>query len=326
MFRYCTVPISNSSGMYDMNRFSHSALTDQAILDITQTRGVAAQTWLMGLPTILLSCEQHWNLEIEKPFPNLSYNFVATAKRADGTKVVLKIGMADDVEFRNEAEALLLFDGRSAVRLLEYNPELGAMLLEKVEPGTPLHSLQNDEQSTVVAAEVMKKLWRPAPSHNAFPSTTDWANGLQRLRQRFNGGTGPLPKSLVEESERIFSQLHASQAEAVLLHGDLHYDNILSARRESWLAIDPKGVIGEPAYEVGALLRNPLPKLLNVPDPKDILSRRLDLFSQSLEIDRERLRSWGIAQAVLSAWWSIEGDEGNWQPAIKCAELLAALT
>ncbi len=303
----------------------HPALTEQAIDTIKQTRGPSALAWLKRLPDILHTCEERWSLRIERTFPNLSYNFAASARQQVGTEVVLKVGMADDMEFRNESHALKIFDGRGAVRLLEFASDLGAMLLEQLDPGTALESLVNDEQSTIIAAGVMRRLWRPVPSTHAFPATTDWAKGLQRLRQRFNGGTGPLPTSLVELSEKLFVELHSSQAESVLLHGDLHYGNILSAQRQSWLAIDPKGLIGEPAYEVGALLRNPLPELLTMPNPKRILSGRLDQFSEYLGLDRDRLCSWGLAQAVLSAWWSIESNENGWQPTIKCAELLAEL-
>ena len=91
--------------------------------------------------------------------------------------------------------------------------------------------------------------------------------------------------------------------------------------RESWLAIDPKGVIGEPAYEAGALLRN-LPAMS---DPKEITIKRLDILSASLNLDRRRLCAWALAQAVLSAWWSIEDGESEWYPSIQCAKLLANL-
>ena len=143
------------------------------------------------------------------------------------------------------------------------------------------------------------------------------------MRDRFGGTSGPLPEKLTGEAERLFAELLASQSEPVVLHGDLHHFNILAAERQPWLAIDPKGVVGEPEYEVGAFLRNPMPDLLSKPHPGSILARRLDQFSEELGFDRERLRSWGIAQAVLSAWWSIEDHGYGWEEAIRFAELLA---
>ncbi len=108
----------------------------------------------------------------------------------------------------------------------------------------------------------------------------------------------------------------------VLLHGDLHHDNILSADREPWLAIDPKGVVGEAEYEVGAFVRN---RLFAGPKPEMLLARRVDQFVDELGFDRERIVGWSLAQAVLSAWWSFEDSGHVWNEAIACAELLAEL-
>ena len=105
----------------------------------------------------------------------------------------------------------------------------------------------------------------------------------------------------------------------------MHHENILSATRAPWLAIDPKGIVGEPDYEVGALLRNPLPQLLNMPHPGRVTARRVDQLAEALGFDRARVRGWGLAQAVLSAWWCIEDSGYGWEPAIACAELLAAV-
>jgi streptomycin 6-kinase len=130
---------------------------------------------------------------------------------------------------------------------------------------------------------------------------------------------------LVERAEATFTEFLATPYEPVLLHGDLHHGNILTAQREPWLALDPKGVVGEAAYEVGAFLRNPMPRLLQGPDPGRLLARRVDQMAEELGFDRERLLRWGIAQAVLSAWWSYEDHGHGWEPAIACARYLMAI-
>ena len=152
-----------------------------------------------------------------------------------------------------------------------------------------------------------------------------WAQGLCRLRDRFEGGPGPFPAPLVDAAEGLFTELLASMAAPVLLHGDLHHANILAAERRPWLALDPKGVIGEAAYEVGAWLRNPWPGLLAEPHPGRILARRVDQCADELGFDRARLVGWGLAQAVLSAWWRLEDHGYGWEWGIACAELLAQL-
>jgi streptomycin 6-kinase len=128
-----------------------------------------------------------------------------------------------------------------------------------------------------------------------------------------------------EEAETLFAELLDSQSAPVLLHGDLHHDNILSAERLPWLAIDPKGLVGEPAYEAGALLRNLWEDRHPRSDPGRMLERRVRQLAEELDIDAARIRGWGVAQAVLSAWWTIEdnGDDGS--SAIAIAELLSAV-
>ena len=290
----------------------------------TELRGNAGRAWLARLPAIVAQYARQWSLTVGPPFPRLSYNYAAPAIRADGTPAVLKVCYPDR-EFIAEAEALRLCDGQGMVRLLAADLEQGALLLERLEPGTPLTTLTDDELATSIAAQVMRQLWRPAPADHSFPSVADWAAGLRRLRARFDGGSGPFPAALVDEAERLFADLLGSMAAPVLLHGDLHHGNVLAAQRRPWLAIDPKGIVGEPAYETGAFLRNPMPQLLAAPHPGRLLARRIDQFAEELGFDRARLRDWGLAQAVLSAWWVVEDHGHGWEPAIACAELLAAL-
>jgi streptomycin 6-kinase len=248
---------------------------------------------------------------------------VAPAERGDGTLAVLKVGVPDR-ELRTGLDALRLYNGQGMARLLEADEEWGAQLLERLMPGTPLGTLADDAAATSIAASVMRQLRRPAPADHRYPTVADWGRGFARLRQRFDGGSGPLPARLVGQAERLYAELSASMEAAVVLHGDLHHDNIVAATRAPWLAIDPKGVIGEPAYETGALLRNPRPRLLAFPDPLRVTRRRVDQLAEELGVERERIRGWGLAQAVLSAWWSIEDGDMGWEFAIAVAELLAA--
>ncbi|MBN1180492.1 MAG: phosphotransferase [Anaerolineae bacterium] len=290
---------------------------------MVELHGDAGVAWLEGLPRLVGACERQWSLTAGAPFVNLSYNYVAPAVRADGTPAILKIGFPNP-ELTTEIAALALYDGRGCARLLAVDPERGALLIERLVPGTPLAG-SDDEAATRVAAGVMRRLWRPAPVGHAFPTVARWAQGLARLRGRFDGGSGPLPRSLVERAEGLFADLLESMGEPVLLHGDLHHANILRAERETWLAIDPKGVVGEAEYDVGALLRNPLPWLLEQPDPAAVAARRVAVLADMLGFDPRRILGWGVAQAVLSAWWSIEDHGSGWEPAIRCAEIMHTL-
>jgi streptomycin 6-kinase len=130
---------------------------------------------------------------------------------------------------------------------------------------------------------------------------------------------------LFDKAEKLYAELSASMAEPVLLHGDLHQDNILSAEREPWLAVDPKGVIGEPVFETAALLRNFWPDILSVPDPKSLMARRIDQLSAELGFDRERIYDWGFSQAVLSVVWGIEDTGKLENEGLYFVELLNAI-
>jgi len=286
--------------------------------------GAEGVDWLNQLPAILSACEQRWHITIGAPFPNLSYHYVAPARRADGTPVVVK-AHAPTSEFSQESEALGYFAGRGMAALLECDPDHDVMLLEALQPGTSLSSVADDETAISIAASVMCQFWRPVPPNHPFPTVADWGRGFTLLRQHYGGAHGPFPPRLLEQAETLFADLSASMADPVLLHGDLHHENILAAQRQPWLAIDPKGLVGEPAYETGSLLRNPLPALLQVPQPGGILACRVDQLAEELALDRVRIRGWGLAQAVLSAWWSVEDHGRIGSDAIICAELLASI-
>ena len=295
--------------------------TDLLGADLLGADGLA---WLDRLPAILGACAERWPITLGPPFPRISYNYAAPATRADGSPAVVKACYPDREPLR-EGEALRLFDGRGAVQLLEADLDQGVLLLERALPGTPISALEDDEQAISAAASVLRRLWRPAPATHPFPTIADWGAGFGRLRERFGGGTGPFPAPLVERAERLFAELAASMETPVLLHGDLNYGNVLAADREPWLAIDPKGLIGEPAYDTGVLLRDPLSHIHASPEPRRLLARRIDQLGAELSFDCARIRDWGFAQAVLSAWWSFEDHGRCWEPAITCAELLAAI-
>jgi len=305
------------------------SIPDNFTRTIVELYGDEGTAWLKELPALIAEYERRWSLTMLPPYA-LSYNYVAPAIRADGTPVVLKARVPGD-GLMTEIAALRLYDGHGMVQLLEADPEGGAFVLERLAPGAPLTTLveSDDERATSIAAGVMRQLWQgPAgvpPDEPLYGTIANWAEGMQRMRAYFGGTTGPFPHALVEEAESLFAELLASQAAPVLLHGDLHHDNILSAERAPWLAIDPQGIVGEPTYEVGALLRNPLPQLLELPNPGRVMARRVDQLAAELGFDRARVRGWGLAQAVLSAWWSIEDHGHGWEGAIACAELLAAV-
>ena len=303
-------------------------LPPEFISTIQNTYREAGYAFLKALPDSIAAASARWGLTDVQPAPTLSYNFVAFANRGD-EQVVLKMGVPGG-EMESELAALHLFNGQGACRLIDYDEEKSWMLLERLKPGVMLSTLEDDEEATTIAVDVMQKIWRPLDSGSSLPHTlhhfiklSDWFDGLNNLRPTFNGGTGPFPETLVERVERSVKDFLAENHKPVLMHGDFHHFNILSSER-GWLIIDPKGVIGPAGYEVGPFLINPWGDLLREMDYRRMTKRRIDILHERLGFERERILEWGLAHAVLSAWWGIEDNTG-WDYALAFAKMIADL-
>jgi streptomycin 6-kinase len=285
-----------------------------------------AASWLARLPAILDNCARKWQLTIFAPVANLSFHYVAPALRADGTPVMLKASSPTG-EFAMEVEVMRLLGEAGTVRILEVDEEQEVYLMERLLPGSTLAELvpEQDERATSILTATMRKLWRPAPADHRFATVESLGRGFERLRARYDGGSGPFPAHLLTAAEGYFAELNADIERHLLLHGDLHHENILCAGDE-WRVIDAKGVVGDPGYEVGLLFYNPLPMLPHLPDLRQILARRVDQLAAELCMERERVRGWGLAQCVLSCWWDIEdGRQELPRDVLACAEILAEL-
>lgn len=237
-------------------------------------------------------------------------NLVAPVRRGD-QRFVRKVHAEGD-EHRYEAAALRAWsDLPIAVALLEDDGR--ALLLERLN-GVSLESTwtpADDDRDTAVLADVMRTLRRPPPADVTLPHIRDWLRVLHT----------PPPGIPAERAAAIADELLASAEPDVLLHGDLHHGNVLRDVAGRIKVIDPKGVLGEPAYEAGAMLRNPMTQFLDAPDPAALTRRRLAICAEMLGTDPERLRAWGFVVQVMSAVWSVE-DGGDGSYSLRCADLL----
>jgi streptomycin 6-kinase len=290
---------------------------------IERVHGAAGRHWLEKLPRLLEECSARWSLTLDAPFGNLSYNLVIPGRTNTGASVVLKAGVPCR-ELFSEARALALFGGAGAVRLLDEDAARGLLLLERVAPGTPLHESQTNEQATHTAAALMRRLWRTPPAEQTFPSLASWFQVFEHLRYKFEGAATPFPIRLKRRALSAFARLAAVSEGDVVLHGDLHHANILFSQERGWIAIDPKGVIGERGYEVGSFMLNGLPEGASDASLLAIFAQRLSIFTEELRISRERLTLWAFCHAVLSAMWDLE-EEAEWMGTIRLAQLLEGL-
>jgi streptomycin 6-kinase len=277
--------------------------------NVTGNWGEDGRRWLGGLPALIEDVARDWGLTVGAPYP-LSFNYVAPARRADGSAAVLKLGLATAGHLRGEADTLGFFGGRGAVEVLARDDERGALLLERAEPGVTLRTLvrDHDEQATAVLVAMMRRLHRPAPEGLALKELSARVADFDAYLA-CHPGDGPLPRRLVEQARALWAELCDSAPQRVVLHGDLHHENVLAAGREPWLAIDPHGVLGDPGYEAGPVLYNPF----DGEEPVlELVPARVEQFADGLAMPVDRVVAWGFAQGVLSEVWDVEG--GATQP------------
>ncbi|MHB0938354.1 MAG: aminoglycoside phosphotransferase family protein [Armatimonadota bacterium] len=277
--------------------------------NIHRVFGDAGRDWLADFPRILERCRERWGLTLGEPIPNLSVNYITFAVTGDGEEVMLKVGVLPH-EVRAEIETLRLYDGRRMVRCLDADFELCAFLLERLQPGQMLTSVGDNAEETRIAADMMKTLPVPCPAGNGLPTFAGWIEkAFARLRRVYGPECGPLGRHLVEQAEAAFTAIQAAKRPQVLLHGDLHHENILFDERRGWTAIDPKGVLGDAVLETGRLQNNQLPNTLPLPEKQHLIEERIDILSSELGESEECILLAFFVDRVLSLSWSLEDSE-----------------
>lgn len=283
-----------------------------ALLDNLNMVHDDADLWLEALPETLADLEARWELRVTGLVPLLSYNLVLYAERPDETPCILKLSPPTP-DLAREGEALRYYDGDGICRLLERDDNVSALLLERVLPGLSLQEVwtyEIDAEHTRIAAKLMQRLWRPVLKPHPFRSMTSWARALEHV-----SGADDL-----REKARDLLREYLSNEDVVLLHGDLHHGNILSAKTEPYRAIDPKGVVGPKGFDIGMYLLNPVG--VRATDLIALLPTRLAIFSEVLELETRDLAAWGFVQAVLSSCWTAEGGGAHSEETLEVARAL----
>ena len=276
------------------------------------------------LPNRLQEYAREWSVSVEHSFETES-SIIAFGSR-DHQAVVLKVVKQPGDEWHS-GEILEAFDGNGVARVHHRVP--GGVLMERLRPGSSLVDLSlngRDEEATDILADVIRQTSARASSMSPLelpqhcPTVHDWARSFDRYLATRDD---QIPMDLVAAGQRVYLGLCASQRQPILLHGDLQHYNVLLDADRGWLAIDPKGVVGEIEYEIGAALRNPFEQPVLFLS-RSTIERRLGQFTSRLNLNYERALAWGFAQAVLSAIWNIEDgfavDATN--PALRLAAVM----
>ena len=256
------------------------------------------RAWLARLPRLVEMCADKWSLTPGEPFAYAFASLAMPATRVNGSTVVLKVQFPDR-ESEHEAAALALMDGDGAVRLLEYDEDRRALLLERAEPGTPLKELDLDPALDVFVG-LLPRSWKPAgPPFRPLADEAAW--WVETIVDDFERAGRPFERPLLDAALEAIETLGPSQGEQVLVNQDIHADNVLRAQREPWLLIDPKPLAGEREFGIAATVRG-----RELGHSRQAVVHRLDRLSGELHLDRERARGWALAQTIA---WAFDGDE-----------------
>jgi streptomycin 6-kinase len=256
----------------------------------------SGRAWLRELPSRAARVAEKWQLQLEPPYPQSFVSIVFPASLRDGTPAVLKLQWPHP-ESEYEHEALRLWSGHGAVKLLAFDAEEHALLLERCEPGDHLSTVHPDHALEVLA-ELLPRLWVPAgrPFRTLAEECADWR---RQLPSQWELAGRPFERAMLDATLEAMDQLSTSQRDQVLVHQDLHGDNILRAGREPWLAIDPKPLAGEREFSLAPIIRS-----REFGHGRTAVVHRLDTLSSSLGLDRERCRLWTLVQTLA---WAFEG-------------------
>ncbi|HYI75847.1 MAG TPA: aminoglycoside phosphotransferase family protein [Gaiellaceae bacterium] len=246
-------------------------------------------TWLARLPELVVACAEKWTLVLEDPIDT------PTSLVIPAGDVVLKLNAPSHSEADHEADALRVWNGNSAVRLLDHDDERRALLLERCRPGTELWHARVDQIDVVT--ELLPSLQIDLEDADPFTVLADEADRwAEEVQWRYAEAGTPFERELLETALDVYRTVDRSAT--WLVNQDLHGGNVLRATREPWLVIDPKPLAGERELEATGLLRN-----------ADDVSRWLDALAD-FGFDRERARGWGVAHNLAWAW----DERDGWLP------------
>ena len=287
-------------------------MNKQLETNIQNTYGILGLDWLEKIPELIKECSELWKLKDLKPLATMGYNYILSGWR-DLCPIVLKLG-PEPWSLAQEARALEAFDNLGCVRLLAQKE--GALLLERATSLETLRSYfsEHENKSLAIFCELTSSLHQ-AKIHESFLNISDW---LVEIDNNWD-----IPDRYLKKARMLKKELLDSLGPLVLLHGDLHHDNILR-HEPNFIAIDPKGILGEALYEAGVFVRSPHDLLAHNPKAEEIIKSRIVYISNYFNAKPERLLCWCFVQAVLAWIWAIQ-DNHDIQDFKKITEILYKL-
>lgn len=263
--------------------------------------GEPGRAFIAALPARVAEFAERWDLAVDgAPMHGMAALVLPVVRRRDGAPAVVKFQLLDE-ETEGEPVGLRVWDGDGAVRLLDHDAGTGTMLLERLDSermlSTMTETTQDTRKAVLVIAELLARLTSvPAPA--GMRRLADIAGEmLDDLPEALKAIPDPAERAIVERCGGAMREVMGEPGDR-LLHWDLHFENVLAAEREPWLAIDPKPLAGDPGFDLWPALNNRF-------DVDDVLWR-FDAMSEVLGLDRERARAWTLGRVLQNALWEIE--------------------
>lgn len=267
-----------------------------------EREGSAGAAWIADLPGTVEGLADEWGCVLDGDVTHGGVGVIVPVRRDHTPPAVLKVSFPHPGN-DHEPDAFVAWGGRGAVSLYERDDARYAMLLERASPVTLDEAVDGDEVVTI-AARLGRRLAVPAPDGMRLPRLSDRVGKWEdELRTDAAELTHALPRRVLDAALATVRELGREQPDT-LVHGDLHGRNILRAEREPWLAVDPKGYVGDRAYDAGALMKSRAYALAGAADLRGAVHRIVDVFADAAELDRERVRRWAQLHAVRAAFWA----------------------
>ncbi|MFJ8046355.1 aminoglycoside phosphotransferase family protein [Kitasatospora sp. NPDC096147] len=266
--------------------------------------GADGPAWLAALPGLVGAGLERWELTPERVVePGGRHALVCAVRRADGSPAVLKLTPPGPAGAQEHA-ALAHWAGRGAVLALAAEPADGALLLERLHGDIPLRSLA-EAKAMLEAAGLLQRLWVAPPEGHGFGTLSEragaLADGIRSRRQ-----LAPEAVALADEAVELAAALAASGTESYLLHGDFHHGKVLAADRSPWLAVSPRPLVGERAWDLARLAQDRMDTLVGSPGQRGAVRRRLHQLADAVEVDHGRLRGWTLVRTVATGLHHLE--------------------
>ena len=265
-------------------------------------RGEAWTTWLDALPGLVRDIVGEWELTYDGDPMHGYCALVVPVRTTGGRPAVVKLAWPHDEE-EHEHLGLQALHGNGAVSLYRADPKRHVMLLERLHADEDLRSVW-DIEACEITANLYKRIHIPAlPQLRTLSSYIErWNADVARLPAH-----GPMPRRLVEQSMSLATDFVTDAATTgTMIHGDLHYENVLAGDREPWLVIDPKPMSGDPHYEVAPLLWNRWDEVVESGNVRDAVRRRFHAVVDAAGLDEDRARDWVVVREMHNAMWTVE--------------------